>query len=648
MKTRILLIEDDKVDQKAFERFSSRELQSYDFDIAGSVAAAKKALSNQEYAVIITDYMLGDGDAFDVLQAKKDEAVIFVSGEGNEEVVIEAMHNGAHDFLIKDSSRNYLKVLPMTLDKIIKQRENSQKLKKAEVQIKKLSMVAEKTTSPVIIFDRDQNIEWVNDAFLEETNYTHEEVIGMPSGVLQRGNSPFDDEVIINKVVLNHDSHHYEAENYTRYGSKYWTQNALTPICDENGEVTNYVIVQTNLTQKKELEESLIEAKEKAIESEKAKQQFLANMSHEIRTPLNSIVGFTELLSSTHMTQRQKKYLEAINWSSGNLLQLINSILDISKIEAGRIELEKTPFAVRDLVHSCVQSFVKQMDEKGINYRIDIDPDIPQLLMGDPVRINQILTNLISNSAKFTPSGRIAVRVTRKQKISAQYQLGFEVIDTGIGIPDDKQESVFDVFTQANSDTTRYYGGTGLGLPIVKQLVELHGGHIFLTSKEGKGTKVEFVLKFDECQRIPQQKKKEGSTRIDCHKKILVVEDHEMNQLLIRATLDGQNVEYDIADNGKMAIDKLNEKAYDLILMDLHMPEMDGIKTTQVIRNVFGEPTKNIPIIAMTASAMSSDLDACLSSGMNDFISKPFQSEELFSKINKWCSTCEVIEIESV
>lgn len=648
MKIRILLIEDDLIDQKAFKRFSDRELQDYQIDIAGSVSKANESLENTEYDIIITDYMLGDGDAFDALSFQSDAAVIFISGAGNEEVVIEAMRSGAQDFLIKDSSRNYLKVLPLTLEKIIRERQNRKRLHQAEMQIKRMSLVAEKTTNPVIIFDKDHNIEWVNDSFLLQTNYSQDEIVGMPAGVLQRGANPFEDEVIINKVVLNKDSHSFEAENYTRFGSKYWTLNALTPICDDSGEISNYVIVQTNLTQKKELEKTLVEAKEKAISSEKAKQTFLANMSHEIRTPLNSIVGFTDLLGKTYMTQTQKKYLDAIAWSSDNLLHLINSILDISKIEAGKMDLEKTPFDIRTLVHSCLQSFTRQMDDKGIKYRIDVDPELPRLLEGDPVRINQILTNLISNSIKFTPSGRIAVKVVQKRKLDADCYVGFEVVDTGIGIPKEKQESVFDVFEQANSDTTRYYGGTGLGLPIVKQLVELHEGKIFLSSKEGKGTKVEFSLKLGETIQLPKESHSiNDEPSIHSHKRLLIAEDHEMNQFLIKATLEGQPVEFDIAENGKKAIEMLNEKEYDLILMDLHMPEMDGIKTTQVIRNVFGRPTKDIPIIAMTASAMSNDLDACMNSGMNDFISKPFKTEELFNKINKWCGNKGFVQVQS-
>ncbi|UXP32116.1 response regulator [Reichenbachiella agarivorans] len=639
MKTNILLIEDDKIDQLAFERFCKRKMSVYHIDIAGSVAIAKVKLSQTEYDIVITDYQLGDGDAFDVISECINSTVIFISGAGNEDVIIDAMKSGAQDFLIKDSSRNYLKVLPLIIEKALQQREDKKILRTAEKQIKQLSLISQKTTNPVILFDKDQNIEWVNDAYLEITQYTKDEIIGQPAGVLQRGANPFDDEIVINKVVRNKGSHSFESINYTRFGTHYWAHNSLTPICDDNHDVTQYIIVQTDLTQKKEMEEALIHAKESAIKSEQTKQNFLANMSHEIRTPMNSIIGFTKLLSNTQLNVTQKKYLEAINWSSNHLLRLVNDILDMSKIESGKIQFEKTVFDLKQLVDSCMESFTQQISEKELSIKIEIDKDMPQFLVGDPVRIYQILTNLISNSIKFTSKGSIAIKVFKKKVDKNGYRVGFEVSDTGIGIPADRQDHVFDVFTQANSDTTRKYGGTGLGLPIVKQLVELQQGNIFLTSKEGKGSKFEFSLLLSEAENIENVIQSNQSQNIEiCNKKILIVEDHEMNQFLIKATLDGQNLDYDIAKNGKAAIDLLKKKEYDLILMDLHMPIMDGIRTTQIIRNLYNEPIKNIPIIAMTASAMSSDLHDCMNCGMNDYISKPFKTEELFSKIEKWCN----------
>lgn len=636
METRILLIEDDKVDQKAFERFARRDMPEYVYDIAGCARQAKKYLETQEYNVIITDYLLGDGDAFDILSQKIDTPVIFTSGAGDEGVVVEAMRSGACDFLIKDSARNYLKVLPLIIAKIMEQKKASKKLKQAEMQVKKLSHVSQQTVNPVIIFDENKNIEWVNEAFVKLTGYNIDEIKGISAGLFQRGDDPFENPEIIKKVVEGKQSYEYEALCYGRNGSRYWSQNSLTPIHDESNKVMNYVIVQTNITDKKNTELALIQAKEAALESEKAKEHFLANMSHEIRTPMNSIVGFTDLLLEENITDKQREYLDAIKWSSENLLGVINDILDFSKIESGNIELEKTSLNLRNLADSCAKSFSLNQAKEGVVLKVNIDPAVPAVLEGDPVRLNQILTNLISNSLKFTEQGEVRLDVTHVGQDYGQHELKFVVSDTGIGIPSNKIDAIFETFTQATPDTLRKYGGTGLGLPIVKRLVELFGGTIKVESEEGVGSRFEFTIKLAQGEEVAVQKKTKTSLEGVSGIRLLVVEDHPLNQLLIKASLKGQPLEFDMVNNGKEAIDKLNDQSYDLILMDIHMPEMGGIKATQIIRNVFSEPKRSIPIIAMTASAIRSDLEACLKTGMDDYIPKPFKAEELFAKILKW------------
>ncbi|SMD36005.1 PAS domain S-box-containing protein [Reichenbachiella faecimaris] len=641
MKTKLLLIEDDKIDQKAFERFANREMTDCIYEIAGSVTDAKKSLEEGNYDVVITDFSLGDGDAFDLLTETKEIPVIFVSGAGNEEVVIEAMKNGASDFLIKDSVRNYLKVLPLVIQKILEQRRSKQKLQEAEIQIKKLSHVSRQTINPVIIFDRNKKIEWVNEAFINLTGYSSEEIYGMSAGLFSRKEGPFDDSKVARRVVNLKKSYTYESICYGRDGSEYWTDNSLSPILDEAGEIINYVIVQTNITEKKKTEMALREAKEAALQSEKAKEHFLANMSHEIRTPLNSIVGFTDLLLQEKTSAKQREYLDAVKWSSGNLLGIINDILDMSKIESGKIELEKTEMNLKVLAESCAKSLSVKVPEM-VELNVDVDASIPVCLEGDPIRMNQILTNLLNNSLKFTERGEVRLAIHQKSINRGQSEITFVVTDTGIGIPADKLGEIFETFIQASSETTRKYGGTGLGLPIVKELVALHGGEINVESEEGKGSKFEFTIKLDAYNK-PEKKKDERAPsfmKLD-QLRLLIVEDHPLNQLLIKTTLQRQNINFDLANNGKEAITMVNETDYDLILMDIHMPEMGGIKTTQVIRNLLSEPKRSVPILAMTASAMRNDLEACLECGMNDYIPKPFKVEELFAKIQQWTNVVQ-------
>lgn len=414
---------------------------------------------------------------------------------------------------------------------------------------------------------------------------------------------------------------------------------------DDNGHVLGVFAAARDITTQKRIEKELIdakvfaesaselaeEAKHKAEDAVRAKQQFLSNMSHEIRTPMNAIIGFTKVVLRTSLTSKQKEYLTAIKISGDALIVLINDILDLAKVDAGKMIFEQTPFKLAASISAMLHLFEPKVQEKNLQLIKQYDARIPEVLVGDPVRLHQIILNLVSNAVKFTSEGKIAVKVILLAEDAEKVTIEFSVTDTGIGIAENKLENIFGNFQQATSGTGRLYGGTGLGLAIVKQLVEPQGGSIQVKSKLGEGSMFSFILDF--LKTNADAEVETGILDLDSdvkNIKVLVVEDMALNQLLMKTLLDDFGFECDIAVNGKIAIDKLNEKASDIILMDLQMPEMNGFEATEYIRN---KMKSDIPIIALTADVTTVDLEKCKAVGMNDYIAKPVDERLLYSKI---------------
>ena len=421
---------------------------------------------------------------------------------------------------------------------------------------------------------------------------------------------------------------------------------------DENNHVLGAVVVARDITEQKRIATALNEAivfaemateiaQEAKIKAEsatltaenavKAKQQFLSNMSHEIRTPMNAIIGFTKVLLKTVLTAKQKEYLMAIKMSGDALIVLINDILDLAKVDAGKMTFEQVPFKIAVSISAMLHLYESKIWEKNLVLIKEFDERIPKVLLGDAVRLHQIILNLVSNAVKFTSVGSITVSVRLLSEDEKQATIEFAVADTGIGIPESKIVKIFDNFQQASSGTSRLYGGTGLGLAIVKQLVEPQGGKVVVSSVEGKGSTFSFTLSFNkttEEAEIPIESVVTDETLKNIQ--ILVVEDIPLNQLLMKTLLDEFGFGRDVASNGKIAIEKMETTAYDLILMDLQMPEMNGFEATDYIRTVL---KSNIPIIALTADVTTVDLAKCKAVGMNDYISKPVDERLLYSKI---------------
>lgn len=411
---------------------------------------------------------------------------------------------------------------------------------------------------------------------------------------------------------------------------------------DERGNVLGIVIVARDVTEQKRFENELIEAKRNAErerqiaeEAVQAKQQFLSNMSHEIRTPMNAIIGFTKVILKTGLSEKQREYLNAIKLSGDALIVLINDILDLAKVDAGKMAFEKIPFKLNVSISAMLHLFEASIQEKNLELIKEYDEKIPDVLVGDPVRLHQIIMNLVSNATKFTSKGRITVKVNLLNETKDKVSIQFTVSDTGIGIPENKIANIFDNFQQATSGTARVYGGTGLGLAIVKQLVEAQGGSIKVKSKPGEGSEFSFTLEFVKTNELVETDNESGQdlTPRAEDTRVLVVEDVKLNQLLMKTLLEEYRCEMEIAANGKIAIEKLKTKTFDIIFMDLQMPEMNGFEATEYIRK---NVSKDVPIIALTADVTTTDLEKCKAAGMNDYISKPIDDKLLFKKIVKY------------
>ncbi|HLK98073.1 MAG TPA: ATP-binding protein, partial [Hymenobacter sp.] len=383
-----------------------------------------------------------------------------------------------------------------------------------------------------------------------------------------------------------------------------------------------------------EMNAELTIARDAAEASQRAKAQFLANMSHEIRTPMNAVIGLTHLLRQTPVTHEQKEYLEAVQSSSQNLLVIINDILDSSKIEAGKLTLERTPFHLSELLRRVVSMFRFSTENKQLYLHLDLAPDVPSAVLGDSVRLNQILVNLVGNAVKFTARGGITIRVwVVNADNPAEPVVRFAVQDTGIGIPAAKLETVFEDFSQANTSTTRQFGGTGLGLSIARNLVELHGGQLWVESVENAGSVFSFDIAYPATD--PATVPSEATLSVGCFEPalhVLVAEDNELNQLVARKTLEAWNVHVTIAPNGRLAVQAAETGNFDAVLMDVQMPEMDGYEASRQLRTRFPDP-RQFPIIGLTASALPEDRALALAAGMNDTLAKPFDPALLFSRL---------------
>ncbi|WP_117585847.1 MULTISPECIES: hybrid sensor histidine kinase/response regulator [unclassified Chryseobacterium] len=403
-----------------------------------------------------------------------------------------------------------------------------------------------------------------------------------------------------------------------------------------SGSIIGYHIIRQFRRQHLLIKELDVSEKKASVAAQ-TKENFLANMSHEIRTPLSGILGFTNLLQKRPLDETSKEFVSSIQRSGENLMAIINDILDLSKIEAGMMRITPGTFSINGLINSVETLFLERAKEKGLTISSKVDASIPDTLTGDATRLTQILVNLIGNAIKFTHQGKIDIEIFKKSQTEKNIVLGFKISDTGIGIDKEKLNEVFERFNQGEDSITRNFGGTGLGLAIVKNLILLQNGNIEVISEQGKGTTFVFEIPYgiseEQLKTVnpvnPDYFKDKSNTAL----RILVVDDNAINQSLMKHLLSQWNIDFDIVSNGLEAVEQLINETYDLVLMDIQMPKMDGYAATQQIREVL---KLEIPIIAMTAHALAGEREKCLSSGMNEYISKPIKEEELFKLISNF------------
>ena len=447
--------------------------------------------------------------------------------------------------------------------------------------------------------------------------------------------SPKRDELIhlINKQGSAKD---YELKVYCKDGSIIDVSMSVYSVRDENQNILYYEGMLEDITEKKRIEELKI-AKESAEAATRAKTEFLANMSHEIRTPMNAIIGLSNLFWNTDPSVKQRDYLNKIATSARSLLGVINDILDISKIEAGKLEMESVDFRLHDIMNNITGMFSSKAIEKGIELMVSMAEEVPCELRGDPIRLEQVLVNLTGNAVKFTESGFIMVKAALVEKDAAQCRLRFSVMDSGMGMTGEETSRLFVSFSQADSSMTRKFGGTGLGLAISRRLVEMMGGEIHVESEPDRGSTFTFTAEFG-CQPEVREDKNEKTTAQPATDftgvRLLLVEDNFINQQVAREILEGAGLVVDAVNNGLEAVEALRSNDYDAVIMDVEMPVMSGYEATRLIRG--DARNRDLPIIAMTAHALQEVREECLAVGMNDYVTKPIEVGSVFSVLTRW------------
>jgi PAS domain S-box-containing protein len=628
----ILLLEDEPFDAELImEQLKALDDYSCEITWAKDHNTFIAALDSGCPDIILSDYSLKGFNGLDALKTVNERKMlipfIFVTGALDEETAVNTIKAGAWDYVVKDR----LVRLPLAIKGALQLREERLNVLKAELESRKLLKAIEQSPVHIVVMNVNNEIEYVNKRFTEDTGYSMDDLKGSNSWKLILESLP---EKYFQVLKLQSDTPanwRAEMQSKKKNGVSYWESVSVSPLINDIGEITHYIIFKEDITPRKRMVQELIKARNKAERSDKLKDAFLQNLSHEIRTPLNAIVGFSSLLNDADgFPESLKEYTSIILGSSNQLLSIVNDILTISRIQTGQEIVTISDVLINSVLDDLYTIYKSQAQQNNISFTVNKENnDRNFVILTDETKLVQILTNLLNNAFKYTHEGSITIGYTLKKD-----HVGFYVSDTGIGIAPENHKIIFDRFRQADTSFARTYGGTGLGLSISKSFAELLHGNIWVESALGKGSTFNLLLpcQFDHHEVVTTEA--ENPVSFNREISILVAEDEKNNYQLIKTFLNDACITLIHAVNGKEAVNFCqNHNSVDLVLMDIKMPEMDGITAMLEIRKLI-----EVPVIAQTAYALESERQQLLKIGFNDYISKPIRKEILIEKVIKWTS----------
>ncbi len=646
-----ILIVDDKIEnlialEKLLSVFKVETVRA----LSGNEALQKTL--NHNFALALVDVQMPEMDGYETvgyMRSSKETRylpVIFVSAIFRDDFhVVKGIESGAVDFITKPINPEILRGKVKVFLELHEQKQSLEReIEKRRIIERRLShsnalMKSFLQSIPDLIFYKDLDGKYLdcNKAFATFNQLEIKDIIGKTDQELFP-TADLDTYLSTDKEVLG-TGKKIKLEMWGTWpdGKRVLFETHKNPILSENNEVIGVIGISRDITERHFDKMELQKAKEDAESANMAKSMFLANMSHEIRTPMNGIIGMTDILKQTNLSEEQNEYLNIIELSGNSLLTIINDILDFSKIESGGVILEKIDFRLLNPFEETVKLLSYKAEQKNLYLKLEASDELPELINGDPLRTKQIIINLVNNALKFTSSGGVTIKTEVLEITASKVQILVKIIDTGIGISQEGKAKLFKAFSQTDASTSRKYGGTGLGLTISKRLVEIMNGEIGVESDPGKGSTFWFsvsygIAKGSKTNELPKKEPKKRKVALN----ILLAEDNPINQRVAVFNLNKLGHTVDIAENGRIAVEKFRENKYDLILMDIQMPEMDGLEATQEIR-LFEKQNNHknpIAIIAMTANAMKGDKESFIDQGMSGYISKPFKTKDLETILN--------------